>query len=57
MAEFHNTGLDVTTRGTLVLLTATSNEGELIAQMQMKPKQAEQVALQLLLAAGELAAE
>ena len=56
MVEFHKTGLDVTTQGTLVMLTA-SKDGELIAQMAMKPKQAEQVALQMLMAAAELAAE
>ena len=54
MVEFHKTGLDVTTQGTLVLLTATSNDGELIAQMQMEPKQAEQLALQMLRAAAEV---
>lgn len=55
MAEdFNGAGLDVSTRGTLVLLTATSNDGELLAQMQMEPKQAEQVALQLLMAAAEV---
>lgn len=57
MAEFNGAGLDVTTRGDLVVLTATSNDGELLAQMQMKPKEAEKVALQLLMAAAELAAE
>jgi len=54
MAEFNGAGLDVSTRGTLVLLTATSNDGEMLAQMQMEPKQAEQVALQILLAATEI---
>lgn len=45
MAEFNGADLGV---------TATSNDGELIAQMQMEPKQAERVALQLLLAATEI---
>ena len=57
LAEFNGAGLDVTTRGDIVVLTATSKEGEPLAEMGMKSQEAAAIALQMLMAAAELTAE